>query len=159
MKKAAALWFGILVYVHVYVIVPLANAQVNGREYSASSSEARKRGTLISEVTIAPSSFKWKNVEVTIGQAWIEKCKDGGCYLCFRIEKGQEACYSWRQHSGMFVVGDEGSSVLMHAFRDSRLLAVQYLESLELKDVRLSFVANWKDERLKNFRVARVPPK
>jgi hypothetical protein len=67
--KWISFWLVFGVHLHLAVLAPFASAQVNGGEYSASASEARKRGTLISEVTITPSSFKWKNVEVTIGQA------------------------------------------------------------------------------------------
>jgi hypothetical protein len=150
-KGAVAL----VVLAHLAVVAPMAKAQVPGREYSCSVSEARKRRTLISEVEITPSSFKWQQTQVSIGQAWIEKCKDGGCYLCFRIESGKEAVCSWNENAGFFVLGDEGSGVRTHHFRDSRILAVQYLESLDLSNVRMSFVGSFKERRLKNFRVAR----
>lgn len=154
--KWTSFWLVVVVHLQLINFTSIAVTQVNGREYSTSASEANNRGTLINEVTIMPSLFKWKNVEVTISQAWIEKCKEGGCYLCFRIEKGKEACYSWNSDHGFFVVGDNQRSVKLHSFRDSRLLAVEYLVSSNLKDVRLSFVGGWKEERPKNFRVTQV---
>src|ERR1044072_752875 len=152
--------FKLVIPIAVFCIFPsLATAQIPGREYSSSAKEARRRATLISEVDIVPRTFKWKQYQVSFGQAWIEKSKSGGWYLCFHIDEGKEALSSWNEESGFFVLGDEESSILVHHFRDSRTLAVQYLESTEISNVRLSFVSGFKDQRQKNFRAIAKPTK
>src|ERR1700722_11454497 len=66
-------------------------AQSFPEEYSFSSAEARQRNTLLSNVSMVPRTIQWQKWAITVGDAWLEKSKDGGCYLCFRIATGREA--------------------------------------------------------------------
>jgi hypothetical protein len=120
-------------------------------EYSFSSEQARQRKTLITKVSMVPGTIKWQKWEITVGDAWLEKCKDGGCYLCFRIEKGKEAFMP--TSNTILVLEDLRMGIGFHLGVGLRWAqGVQYLESPDLSKARLSLIENWKQERLKNIR-------
>ena len=121
-------------------------------EYSFSAKQARAGGTLISRVSMNPNSIKWRKWEITVGDAWLEKGKKGGYYLCFRIVKGQEAIADLIK-GGFFVLGDSQAGVKLHLNLNANLVqAVQYLDSPDLSKVRFSFIDTWQEKRLKNIR-------
>jgi hypothetical protein len=121
------------------------------RDFSYSVAQARSRGTLINEVEMTPPTFKWKKWEVAIGQAWLEKRKAGGCYLCFQIANGKEALDFVDKEAGFFVKGDENGSV-RHVHAKNWIQVVEQLESDDISNVRFSFIGSFKDERPKNIR-------
>ena len=118
-------------------------------EYSFSVTQAKKRGTLISKVRMIPSSINWKKWTITVGDAWLEKSKKGGCYLCFRIVGGREA---FMASTGDFLVlGDSKASGVKTHWGQGWTQAVQHLDSSDLSKVRFSLVGSWQEERLKNI--------
>jgi hypothetical protein len=119
-------------------------------DYSFSVGEARSRGTFIAEVEMNPRSMKWRKWEVTIEQAWIEKCKDGGLYLCFRIASGKEVFDYSSKDRAILVMDDQNGSVKLHHGRDW-IQAVQHIDS-KVSNVRFSLIESWTDNRPKNIR-------
>ena len=124
-------------------------------KYSFSLKEARERKTLIARVRMVPETAKWGDVEITVGDAWLETRKNGGCYLCFRIDKGKQAM----GNPVTFVADDSRMSVTLHTgFGVKWVQGVQYLDSPEnLSEVRFSLVRYMTDERLKNIRFDITP--
>jgi hypothetical protein len=118
-------------------------------DFSLSARGARWRGTLVNKVRMSPSSIDWKNTRITVDEAWLEKGKQGGYYLCF-IVKGLEDS-PLNPNSGFFVLGDSRGSTKIYGGKDW-MLCVEYLDSPDLSDVRFSLVGNWKEQRLKNIR-------
>jgi hypothetical protein len=121
------------------------------RDFSYSPAQARSRGTLINEVEMTPPTFKWKKWEVSIEQAWLEKCRAGGCYLCFRIANGKEALDIADRDAGFFVMGDQKGSA-RHVHARNWIQVVEHLESDDIAKVRFSFIGSSMDERPKNIR-------
>lgn len=124
-------------------------------KYSFSLKEARERKTLIARVRMVPETAKWGDVEVTVGDAWLEARKNGGCYLCFRIDKGKRAMGNPLK----FVADDSGTGVMLHTgFGVKWVQGVQYLDAPEnLSEVRFSLVRYMTDQRLKNIRFDITP--
>ena len=100
---------------------------------------------------MVPRIVNWRKWEITVADAWLEKSKDGGCYLCFHIAKGKEAFLP--SEDCFFVLEDLRTSVKMHLGLGLKWIqAVQYLESPDLSKVRLSLINDWKEKRLKDIR-------
>ncbi len=122
-------------------------------EYSYSLARAKWRRTLIGEVQMVPSELRWKGIKITIGNAWLEKSKVGGCYLCFHLKDGREA-FAVAAGNPFFVLDDKEAGVKTHRGR-GWMLFVQRLDSENLSGIRLSLIGGWKDERPKNIRFVR----
>src|SRR5205085_931128 len=108
-------------------------------------------GTLISEVTMNPGTYHWKQWDISIEQGWLEKCKSGGYYLCFRIANGKDAVGFAADEGGYFVMDDKKES-LKHIHAKSWIQVVRHLESDDLSNLRFSFIGSLKDMRPKDIR-------
>jgi hypothetical protein len=149
MRKHSMAGYVMVVLIWTTLGIPCVKAQ-KPREYSFALEEARKKGTLITKLTMTPSSITWRQWEITVDEAWLEKSKEGGCYLCFRIDKGKEAFLPSNNCS--FVLGDSRADVPMHlGIGLTWIQAVQYLDSPDLSKARFSVVGGLKEKRMKNI--------
>jgi hypothetical protein len=150
--------FRLLISVLFWTTLISTHLQAQGDpEYSWSSDQAKQRKTLITKVRMVPNTIKWRTCEITTDDAWLEKSKDGGCYLCFRIAKGKEVFLPAKE-APFFVLEDARAGVGEHLGIGLKWIqAVQYLDSADLAKVRLSLINDWKAERLKNIRFIPIP--
>jgi hypothetical protein len=133
----------------ILVAASFAEAQPK-REYSFSLADAKRRGAFVTEVEMVPSVLKWKGETISIKDAWVEKSKSGGCYICFHLKEGRDA-FGATGGGAMLVLGDEDAGVTMH-FGRGWTQVVQYIESPDFSRARFSLMGGWKDERPKNIR-------
>ena len=138
----------VFTFILVWTSLWAPRVEAQDPEYSFSLETARQRKTLIRRVKMVPSTVKWQNREVTVGDAWLERYADGGCYLCIQIDKGKEAFWDcW------FVPGEEQSSCSIHHGTSRNWVQVaRYLESPDISKLRFSLVGNFNEKRLKNIR-------
>jgi hypothetical protein len=118
-------------------------------QYSWSIAEAKKRGTLVSEVEILPKFLSFAGNKITFSEAWLERCPDGEYALCFRVERGKEIFE--KEPSPFLVRGERNAGFIEHHGR-GWLQFVERLESADLSSVRASLVQNWKEKRSKDIR-------
>ncbi len=125
-----------------------SRAEAQDPAYSFSLDKARQRKTLITKVKMVPSTIKFQKVDVTIGDAWLERYADGGCYLCLQIDKGKESLWNF-----WLVVEDERSACAVHyGISRNWVQVARYLESPDLSKLRFSLIGDCNETRLKNIR-------
>ena len=129
-------------------------------QFSTSIAEAKKRGTLISEVDIIPNRWKYAEKVITIEEAWLERMPDGyfaGPFaLCFRIDQGKEVF--GKPSSPFLVAGERREGFGLHWFRKG-VQFVEFLDSEDLTHLRASLMKSWADERQKDIRFVRKDKK
>jgi len=125
-------------------------------QQSSSVAEAKKRGTLISEVEIIPNRWNVNGKEITFEEAWLERMPDGyflGPFaLCFHIDKGKEVFGA--APLPILVLGEKRENFLLT--RNPRYVQLtDFLDSDDLTHVRASLVKDYDEKRQKNIRFVR----
>jgi hypothetical protein len=129
---------------------------------SPSAGDARRRGTLVNEVSVTPGRLDWGGREIEFGDAWVEEAatreyflawfpyyrKTGQTFLCFRLSKGNEAFES--AGAPFFALSGRGEGVSeCHSRKDIRFFSD--VGDADVAALKMSLLSSWQDSREDNI--------
>jgi hypothetical protein len=134
------------------------------------ASEARARGTLLSEWTVTPGRIQWKDTDIEFEDAWTEEAarleyylvwfpyyrKVGRTFLCFRLKRGNEV-FRRIGREPFFLLGDERKGVGAFLSTDGDVLFFDDVADPDVTSARMSLVSSWDDSRAKDIGFTRKP--
>jgi hypothetical protein len=126
----------------------------------ATTSEARRRGTWVCDVSISPDTVNWEGNAIVFKEAWIEEAAAehyyavwvpsyqplGRYYLCFSLEKG-ERIIQQGGGSPWFVPQGKDSSFMSATLNGGICVHWIELPNRDLSSMKMSLISSWDDPR------------